>query len=138
MTLTIDKITEPSSKESPITVKEIRDIVEAQLTSPNELQSNVLKELIKKSSKHKFIVQTTNINVEDTNVDVGITTKFGAAWEPEKDGYITVTVSELEPKLERSDTIGGIVEAYGDGPEKTEKTVKGTQILVSIFWLFVG
>lgn len=148
MSFEVLDVRESSSKESPIKLKDIRAFLDKELETINDisdLDTTLLKDISVKSSKYKFLVQSTKLVVDDVNVNLDINTKFSAAWESEKDGYITVKLAKSKKVVEtessedtfkpptRKDTIGGILDDYIDIEQD-----KHEQYLLSIFYIYVG
>ena len=82
------------SVEPPFTDCQLIKIINDnhKLSSAAELIAKIGKELDRISSKHKFIIQYTQLKLESTNVDVDICTDFVAYWDSTKDGCVTVEV----------------------------------------------
>jgi len=97
MTKTTTSVTSHSaSATSPISVEFLRDLVDSN-EDCDDLTNVILNSLQKKSSKHKFLIQSTVIVAPDAlDRDLNISTNFGAIWDSENDGYITI-------KLDRDD-----------------------------------
>lgn len=148
MSFEVLDVSESSSKESPIKLKDIRAFLDKELETINDisgLDTTLLKDISVKSSKYKFLVQSTKLVVDDVNVNLDINTKFSAAWESEKDGYITIKLAKSKKVVEtessedtfkpptRKDTIGGILDDYIDIEQD-----KHEQYLLSIFYIYVG
>lgn len=131
--LNLIDISDPSSQESPITTEFIRSTVESlsEIDSIDKLINELLKKVSAKSSRHKFIIQGTKITAEDTNINLNISTEFGAVWETSRDGYLKLKfqdIKDTEVKDEKRET---------DDYIEVEKD-NSNHILLSIFWVFVG
>lgn len=109
MNYKITDVSECSSKESPLDSKDVKLLIETQLKSIesiSQLTSKLLPEFGKKSSKHKFIVQVTDVVFDETpNMNLKINANFGAAWESEKDGYLTVKLTRAEPSQDKENKV---------------------------------
>lgn len=78
------------SATSPISVEFLRDLIDNNQGS-DDLINVILNSLQKKSSKHKFLIQSTLMVAPDAlDRDLNISTNFGAIWDSENDGYITI------------------------------------------------
>lgn len=146
----IDNVTDPSSKESPITTKDVTSVVEKYLTEQDqlsELSSKMVNEFSKRSSKHKFIVQVTKVKGDTKDANLVIGADFGAAWESEKDGYITVSLANLnnddtkptvsidkDTNEDPSDVLDDYVEIENNSHQERDQE----NLFISIFWLYVG
>ncbi|ODV78367.1 uncharacterized protein CANTADRAFT_6759 [Suhomyces tanzawaensis NRRL Y-17324] len=92
------------SKEAPISAQWLVELVQ-QLGPIDSGKRNqeVLEKLQAKSSKYKFLVQSTDVQQLG---DIGLNTKFGAIWDSERDGHINLQIGDFvkekpeEPKEE--------------------------------------
>lgn len=85
-----------ASKESPITSEYLIEVINKninKLNRTNELIEFLLEKLQKKSSKHKFLIQATRLkSPSPIETDLNILTSFGAIWDSNRDGYISIKV----------------------------------------------
>ncbi|CUM63649.1 uncharacterized protein PRCAT00001232001 [Priceomyces carsonii] len=104
------------SKESPITehgLIELTKRFDEELLDSEQLINYLLLNLQKKSSKHKFIVQTVDVTSQvSINMDLNLVSRSGVLWDHNRDGYISLKVeieendigsSKLEKELEKHD-----------------------------------
>ncbi|RLV96007.1 hypothetical protein JA1_000557 [Spathaspora sp. JA1] len=82
-------ITNKSSfKEAPFTEEYIVDLINQHILLDNKQLIAKLGEILShKSSKHKFIIQFTNVSNIDS--DLNIDSNFASVWDSTKDGCIT-------------------------------------------------
>lgn len=59
-----------------------------------ELIKYLLGQLQQKSSKHKFLAQVTSVIAPDQDIDLEVATSFGAVWDSDRDGYISVRMGD--------------------------------------------
>mmetsp|Transcript_6976 Transcript_6976/g.8845 ORF Transcript_6976/g.8845 Transcript_6976/m.8845 type:complete len:285 (+) Transcript_6976:15-869(+) len=85
-----------ASKESPITSEYLIELINKNINKLNithELIEFLLEKLQKKSSKHKFLIQATRLkSPSPIETDLNILTSFGAIWDSNRDGYISIKV----------------------------------------------
>lgn len=97
------------TKESPVSEEHLKKLVSQHAES--ELTTLILTDLRKNSSKFKFLVHTTELaSPLSVEADLDISSKFGAVWDTEKDGYINLKIGDDD----------------------------GNTTLVSVYWLYVG
>lgn len=87
------------SKQSPITSDYLVELLQSseaqQLASSRvELIKYLLGQLQQKSSKHKFLAQVTSVIAPDQDIDLEVATSFGAVWDSDRDGYISVRTGD--------------------------------------------
>ena len=97
-----------ASKESPVTIKYLTEIISEDITKSNETNELIellLAKLQKKSSKHKFLIQATRLkSPESIESSLNILTSFGAVWDSDRDGYVSLKVKLkglCETKMEK-------------------------------------
>lgn len=115
-------ITEPSSGQGPLAVNDIRQLTQRFFETEKpmeELSSHMLAEFSKKSSKHKFIVQVTRV-AGNSDTDMSITADFGAVWESEKDGYVTVTIGKMPEPVQKEVEKVGEADKHDNVDDKNE------------------
>lgn len=61
------------------------------LTSSSSFISALAERLAARSSKHKFLVQLTTINADDSDATIKAT--IGGVWDLERDGYLSYRVT---------------------------------------------
>lgn len=86
-----------TDREIPFTEEFIIELIKenSSTVSPSELISKIAESLQIKSSKHKFIVQFTNIKKKnDFDADLDLLSDYAGVWEQSKDGCITLKVEE--------------------------------------------
>ncbi|KAK6198108.1 uncharacterized protein RJT21DRAFT_133557 [Scheffersomyces amazonensis] len=90
---------ESISKESPIQLNDLVNFISSKLESSSsgiidtqELNSLILKEYQSKSSKYKYLVQSTKLSSPIVDSDLTISSNFGAIWDSNKDGYISLKI----------------------------------------------
>lgn len=152
------------SKESPVTIDYLADIIKKDIvkfTGTNEVIEHLLAKLQKKSSKHKFLIQTTRLNAPDKiDTELNLLSSFGAVWDSGRDGYVSLKIeanngskedaaethADKTPKESpEDDEAKEDLEEDGKHEKTTqevneEKEVIDTSIdtlLISIYWVFV-
>lgn len=110
------------SQESPITPNVLIDILNNDeavklYTERNDLIQYLLSKFQAKSSKFKFMVQATSLKSEsEINSNLLIASSFGAVWDSDKDGYISVNVNIVDD-------------------DSHNESIQN--ILITVYWLFV-
>ncbi|CUM50343.1 uncharacterized protein AC631_01749 [Debaryomyces fabryi] len=111
-----------ASKESPITSEYLIEVINkdiSKLGRTNELIEFLLEKLQKKSSKHKFLIQATRLkSPSPIETDLNILASFGAVWDSNRDGYISIKVELKGDKGKEADKNGDSTEI------PTDKTVE--------------
>lgn len=77
---------------SPIDVDQLVSLIE-QKYSPNQQLSVIVDEISKKTSKYKFLGQSTII---ESGNDLSVQADYSAIWDVAKDGYISLKVQGIE------------------------------------------
>lgn len=95
------------SPEAPFSEVFLKDLVQDGPQLAQGLIEHILSSLQKKSSKHKFLVLATTVDAGDG--DFLAKSSFGALWDAERDGYISVK------------RLGGATDA----------------LLVTVYWIFL-
>lgn len=91
-TAVVEVMSQVVLETSPVTVVELTKLIE-EIYVKNQQLSLVIDELGKKTSKYKFIGQTTVIEAEN---NVSVTGDYAALWDVDKDGYISMKVKGSE------------------------------------------
>lgn len=87
------------SKQAPITSDYLVELLQSSdaqrlAGSRVDLIKYLLGQLQQKSSKHKFLAQVTSVKALDKDIDLEVATSFGAVWDNDRDGYISVKMSD--------------------------------------------
>lgn len=86
--------------EAPFDVQFIEKTLEDNLSNIDAIDAfseKVLNTFSTKSSKHKFLIQATRVDAEDSlEANLKIQTSVGALWDPKKDGYYSFEVRTAE------------------------------------------
>lgn len=115
------------SQEAPVSLDFFENLIneyKGSIKDSAEVINYLLTKLQEKSSKHKFLVEITQI-LSDKSIHVGlnISSKIGTLWNQEKDGYISFII-ELK---DQSDT------------ESKEKKSENTDIIVvTVIWIYTS
>ncbi|CUM53351.1 unnamed protein product [Debaryomyces tyrocola] len=122
MSSSIVSITSSSaSKESPVTTEYLTEVISEdinKLSETNALIEFLLAKLQKKSSKHKFLIQATRLkSPSPIETNLNILTSFGAVWDSNRDGYISLKVELKGDKDTEAEKKGDLIE------ETTEKVL---------------
>ena len=82
----------------PISAEELKSIFLGEVQNLNESKEaarHIAQKLSTKSSKHKFLVLVTRIDLEpEVSNDVSIQSVIGAVWDEKKDGYWAFRVDD--------------------------------------------
>lgn len=113
------------SKESPVTITYLTEIISENVTKTDETNKFVellLEKLLKKSSKHKFLIQATRLKAPDTiDTNLNISTSFGAVWDTERDGYVSFKVQLTKNPDKRVNDPAQIQKDGAQGKEKEQE-----------------
>ncbi|KAK6458656.1 uncharacterized protein RJT20DRAFT_123694 [Scheffersomyces xylosifermentans] len=154
----ITTISSSSAKEAPITADYLNKLLEDKFAESEssasidtkEINTYILADLQKKSSKHKFIVQSTKLNAPTSvESELSIHSNFGAVWDSDKDGYISLKIenekvaASQEPTEEKEIDADADVEEAEDVEKKQPKVEEAKNLsvnttLISVFWIFVN
>lgn len=89
--MTVELQTSATSKESPVDVASLQQLIDEQLTKldePKRFIEEVAAALHKKSTKHKFIVLVMEVRTEETiNENLKLKLSVGTVWDGDRDGY---------------------------------------------------
>lgn len=111
-----------ASKESPVTTEYLTEVISEdinKLSETNALIEFLLAKLQKKSSKHKFLIQATRLKSPSSiETNLNILTSFGAVWDSNRDGYISLKVELKGDNDTEAEKKGDLIE------ESTEKVLE--------------
>lgn len=117
------------SKESPVTITYLTEIISEYVTKTDETNKFVellLEKLLKKSSKHKFLIQATRLKAPDTiDTNLNISTSFGAVWDTERDGYVSFKVQLKNPDKRANDP----TQIHKDGAQGKEAEQENATVI---------
>lgn len=123
------------SKETPIGEDYVLGLVKEKVRSIgilNEIIQGILKELQKKSSKHKFLAEATNIKLKKgKDFSLNIANNFGAVWDESRDGYISLQL--VREVVDHDDKNPDGIQQANTEIDDDENTT-----LLTLFWVYVG
>ena len=103
-----------ASKESPVTTEYLTEVISEDINKLNETNALIeflLAKLQKKSSKHKFLIQATRLKSPSSiETNLNILASFGAVWDSNRDGYVSLKVELKGDKNTEADKKGDLIE----------------------------
>lgn len=131
------------SEESPFGEEYILELVQKVANSEDDLIKTLLAELQKKSSKHKFLINTSRVaSPEQIEADLQISTNFGAVWDSKRDGFITIKVTnnkEDSTKISNDDSNDSNDNDICEDLDTQTGSIEAVDtILITIYWIYSG